>query len=97
MAKKPDFWSIFGPKTRRSQIILGTIAELLAAIWSMHDVCEAQKNVFFGRQNSFLQWVLTSLNAHISKYLFSQNGAVFWVTRVVPGILEVCLSMFECV
>ena len=44
-----------------------------------------------------LQWVLKSLNAHISKYLFSQNGAVVWVIRVVPGILGVCLSMFEYV
>ena len=51
----------------------------------------------FRTPKQLLQWVLKSLNAHISKYLFSQNGAVVWVIRVVPGILGVCLSMFEYV
>ena len=55
-----------------------------------------QKRVF-RTPKQLLQWVLESLNAHISKYLFSQNGAVVWVIRVVPGILGVCLSMFEYV
>ena len=45
-AKKTDFWSIFGPKTTWPQIILGTIAELLAVVWSMNDVCDAQKMCF---------------------------------------------------
>ena len=42
-----------------------------------------------------------SLNAHISKYLFSQNGVFVWLARVVPGLLGVFLSgvflsVFEC-
>ena len=28
------------------QIILGTIAELLAVFWSMHDICKDQKVCF---------------------------------------------------
>ena len=55
------------------------------------------KKRVFRTPKQLLQWVLKSLNAHISKYLFSQNEAVVWVTRVVPGILGVCLSMFEYV
>ena len=50
LAKKPDFWSIFGPKTTWSQI-QGTIAELLAVVGSMHDVCEAQKMCFLDTLN----------------------------------------------
>ena len=34
-----NFW----PKNNMVPIILGTISELLAAFWSMNDVCEAQK------------------------------------------------------
>ena len=33
--------------------------------------------------------------AHISKYLFSQNGAVVWMIRVVPGILPVHWDTIE--
>jgi len=55
------------------------------------------KKRVFRTPKQLLQWVLKSLNAHISKYLFSQNGAVVWVIRVVPGIVGVCLSMFEYV
>ena len=53
LAKKPDCWSIFGPKTTWSQIILGTIAELLAVVWSMNDVCEAQKTCFSDAKTAF--------------------------------------------
>ena len=93
LAKKSGFWSFFGPKTTWSQIILGNIAELLAVLWSMNDVREAQKTCSSDAKTAFTM----VLNAHISKYLFSQNGAVVWVTRVVPGILGVCLSMSEYV
>ena len=72
LAKKPGFWSF--PKTTWSQIILGTIAELFAVLWSMNDACEAKKTCF-RMPKQLLQEVLESLNAHISKYLFSQNGA----------------------
>ena len=95
MAKKPDFWSVFGPKTTWSQIILGTVAELLAVVGSMHDVCEAQKTCFSDAKTAFTMGF--EIFKRSSKYLFSQNGAVVWVTRVVPGILGVCLSMFEYV
>jgi len=53
LAKNPGFWSIFGPKTTWSQIILGTITELLAVLWSMNDVCEAQKTCFSDAKTAF--------------------------------------------
>ena len=54
LAKKPDFFkkrSVFDPKKTWSQIILGTIAELLAVVGSMNDVCEAQKMCFLDTLN----------------------------------------------
>ena len=38
LAKKTGFWSIFWPKNNMAQIILGTIAGLLAVFWSMTSV-----------------------------------------------------------
>ena len=54
------------------------------------------KKRVFRTPKQLLQWVLKSSNAHISKYLFSQNGAVVWVTRVVPGILGPLIEGFSC-
>ena len=52
LAKKTGDWSFFGSKTW-SQIILGTIAELLAVLWSINDVCEAQKTCFSDAKTAF--------------------------------------------
>ena len=54
------------------------------------------KKRVFRTPKQLLQWVLKSLNAHISKYWFSQNGAFVWLAWVVPGLLGVFLSVFEC-
>ena len=54
------------------------------------------KKRVFRTPKQLLQWVLKSLNAHISKVLFSQNGVFVWVARVVRGMLGVFLSVFEC-
>ena len=53
LAKKPGFWSICGPKTTWSQIILGTIAELVAVLWSMNGICEAQTTCFLDVKPAF--------------------------------------------
>jgi len=54
------------------------------------------KKRVFRTPKQLLQWVLKSLNAHISKYWFSQNGVFVWLAWVVPGLLGVFLSVFEC-
>ena len=71
LAKKPDFWSIFGPKTTWSQIILGTIAKLLAVVWSMNDVCEAQKMCFLDTLNLKIDsndYFLTARNNRLRRF-----------------------------
>ena len=54
-----------------------------------------KKHVFWAREQ-LLHWVLESLNAHISKYWFSRNWVFAWLARVVPSLLGVFLSVFEC-
>ena len=88
------FWSIFGPKNMVPNHSR-TNAELLEVIWSMHDVCEAQKMCFSDANTAFIMGFEIFKRSYLK--IFSQNGAVVWVTRVVPGILGVCLSMFEYV
>ena len=44
--KNPGFGQFLAQKQHGPKIFLGTIAELLAVLWSINDVCEAQKTCF---------------------------------------------------
>ena len=55
-----------------------------------------KKRVFSDAKTAFTMGFEIFKRSYL-KIFISQNGAVVWVTRVVPGILGVCLSMFEYV
>ena len=51
--KNPGFGHFLAQKQHGPKIFLGTIAELLAVLWSINDVCEAQKTCFSDAKTAF--------------------------------------------